>query len=112
MVALRLPVSGIDVHVKLPTGAEDVFLVEAGGPSIGVAVELLCRVVERIDSAPIQWAELSPTDIDVLLLRLRQRVLGDVVTADVYCRGEGCGARVDIVFSITGFLEHHAPRTS
>jgi hypothetical protein len=109
VTTLRLPVSGIDVLVRLPTGAEDVFLVEAGAPDIRVALALLDRVVQRTDDAPIEWLGLSPTDVDVLLLRLRQRVIGDLVTTDLYCAAPSCHERVDITFSIDAFIEHQAP---
>jgi len=97
--------------VQLPTGAEDILLLEAGAPDFGVALALLSRVVCRIDGEPIDWATLAITDVDILLLRLRQRVLGDAVSAEVVCPAPGCGARVDIAFSISGYVDHHRPRT-
>jgi len=109
MTAHRLPVSGLEVVLQLPTGAEDVLLVEAGAPSMAVALALLDRVVHRLDGGAIEWAALSPTDVDVLLLVLRRRVIGDVIIADVRCAAPRCHARVDISFSITGFLDHHRP---
>jgi hypothetical protein len=111
VTAYRLPVSGIDVSVQLPTGAEDVLLVEEGTPSVALAIALLSRVAYRLDGEQIDWAALVPTDVDVLLLLLRQRVLGDIITADVFCAAADCHARVDITFSISGFIAHHRPHT-
>ena len=109
MIAHRLPVSGLDVVVELPTGAEDVLLVEAGPPSLELALALLGRVVRRRDGAAIDWLALAPTDIDVLLLALRRRVLGDVIATDLYCAAPACRARVDLSFSIAAFVAHHRP---
>lgn len=111
MSVVRLPVAGLDVGVRLPTGAEDLLLLEAGVADFALALALLARVVQRVDGVPIDWSALSITDVDVLLLRLRQRVLGDVVRAEVRCPAPDCSARVDIAFSISGYVNHHRPRT-
>lgn len=110
MRAVRLPVAGVDVLVQLTTGAEDLLLLEAGAPDFGVALAVLSRVVHRVDGVPIDWLTLAVTDVDVLLLRLRQRMFGDIVTAEVRCVAPGCGARVDITFSINAYVDHHRPR--
>ena len=109
---VRLPVARVDVVVRLPSGAEDLLLVESGALDMRVAVALLSRLTDRADDAPIDWATVSVTDIDTLLLRLRQNVLGDVVRAEVSCADPGCQARVDIAFSINDYLEHHRPTTT
>ena len=111
MPAVRLPVAGVDVLVQAPSGAEDVLLLEAGAPDFAVALALLSRVVRRVDGEPIDWSTVSITDVDVLLLRLRQRVIGDSITAELSCPAPSCSARVDIGFSIGGYLDHHRPRT-
>ena len=111
VTTVRLPVAGIDVLVQLPTGAEDLLLLEAGVPDFGVALTLLSRLVHRVDGDPIDWTTVAITDVDVLLLRLRQRVLGDAVSAEVLCPAPGCNARVDIGFSISRYVDHHRPRT-
>jgi hypothetical protein len=108
---VRLPVAGVDVLVQLPTGAEDILLREAGVLDFAVALALLSRLVHRADGDAIDWETLAITDVDVLLLRLRQRVLGDAVTAEVLCPAPGCNARVDIAFSIGGYIDHHRPHT-
>ncbi len=111
MAIVRLPVAGVDVLVQLPTGTEDLLLLEAGAPDFGVALAFLSRLVHRVDGESIEWASVAITDVDVLLLRLRQRVVGDVVRADVLCPAPNCHARVDIAFSISGYVDHHRPRT-
>ena len=107
---VRLPVSGVDVQLRLPTGADDLVLLEAGPPDLEVAVELLARVAIRSDGLDVDWSTLTMTDVDVLLLHLRRRVLGDIVKAEVRCDGDGCGELVDIAFSIAAYLEHHRAR--
>jgi hypothetical protein len=96
--------------MQLPTGIDDITLLEAGSPSVGAAVALLAGIVRRSDGAPLDWSALAMTDVDVLLLRLRQLVIGDRVVAEVVCEAAGCGERGDIVFSIADYLDHHRPR--
>lgn len=103
---LRLPVAGFDVRLQLPTGAEDLLLLETA-PDFAVAIALLERVVRRVDGEPLDGAALVITDVDVLLLWLRQRVLGDRLSAELRC--ETCGARVDLAFSIDAYVAHHRP---
>lgn len=107
---LRLPVAGFSVEMRLPTGTDDITLLEAGNPSVGAAVALLAGIVRRSDGAPLDWSALAITDVDVLLLRLRQFVIGDRVIAEVVCEAAGCGERGDIIFSIADYLDHHRPR--
>jgi hypothetical protein len=106
---LDLSVAGFDVEFGPLTGADDIILLEAGSLDLSVAVTLLARLADRSD-ASLDLLSLSMTDIDVLLLRLRQRLLGDAVRAEVVCAAKGCRARADIVFSIDDFLDHHRPK--
>jgi hypothetical protein len=98
------------VELQLPTGADDIALLEAGKATVAVAVALLARVAHRSDGEPLDWPALAMTDIDALLLALRQRVIGDRLTAEVVCRAPECGERADIAFSIADYLDHHRPR--
>lgn len=106
---VELPVAGFDVDLRLPTGADDIALLEAGSLDVSVAVSLLGRVVERID-APFDCLSLAMTDVDVLLLELRRHLIGDIVRAEVVCTAENCREQVDVTFSIGDYLEHHRPR--
>ena len=107
---LRRPVAGVTVQLQLPNGADDIVLLEAGNPGVEAAVTLLANIVRRYDGVPLDWSALTMTDIDVLLLSLRQRVVGDRLSAEVVCEADSCGERVDIVFSIADYIEHHRPR--
>jgi hypothetical protein len=104
---VRLPVASVNVVLRLPAGAEDLLLLEAGRPDLRVALALFERLVEGLDGAPLVGADLPLGDVDVLLLRLRQEVVGDLVRADTFC--PACHTRVDIAFSIQDYLAHHEP---
>jgi len=109
VTAVRLPVTGLDVHLRLPAGGDDLFLLEAGAPSLEVALAFLERVSTRAEGGPIDAATLPVADVDALLLRLRQKVAGDIISGETTCSAPGCGARVDVTFSIDAYLEHHLP---
>jgi hypothetical protein len=101
------------VAVRPPSGAEDLLLLEAARTPAGdaaLALALAGRLGRAADGEPLDWGALPATDLDALLLRLRQAVLGDRVRADVPCPAPGCGRRVDIDFSVAGLLAHCAPR--
>jgi hypothetical protein len=105
-----LPVSGVVVSLSHPTGIEDLLLVECGDDDDSAALALARRLAWAEDGSEIAWAGLAPTDLDVLVLRLRQALLGDRIASDLRCRSDGCGSRVDIAFSIEDYLAHHHPK--
>ncbi len=84
-------------------------LLEAGPLDLGVALALLSLVASCADGAPLDPATLPIGDVDALLLHLRRRVVGDIVSAEEVCTAPGCHAHVDITFSIQAYLEHHLP---
>jgi len=107
-----LPVSRRAVVLRPPRGAEDLLLLESGRTSTGdalLALALARRLVRVADGDPLDWNSLSVTDLDALILRLRQLVIGDRIRADVACPADGCGERIDIAFGIEEFLAHHTP---
>jgi hypothetical protein len=110
MDAVRLPVAGIGVLLRSPTGAEDVLLLEATTLDTRLALALLARVARRADDSPLDGGALSLTDVDVLLLRLRQRVVGDSLRAAARCPSSACGTPFDVAFRISDYLDHHRPR--
>jgi hypothetical protein len=103
-----LPVSGAAVALRQPTGAQDVLLAEhrLDDPALVLA---LARQLGQADPSP-DWAALPVTDIDTLILRLRQAVTGNRVLAEVTCTTASCGQRVDLSFGIDAWLAHHRPR--
>jgi hypothetical protein len=106
---LRLPVSGLRVIIRQPTGAEDVFLQEMQGAKAATALELIGRLVRTLDGAPVDWCEVSVSDLEALLLALRQAVIGDLISTEARCPSAACGARVDIAFRIGQFLASRTP---
>jgi len=103
-----LPVSGAMVSLHQPTGADDVLLTEhrVDDPALALALaERLGRAKPALD-----WSQLPVCDIDTLIVRLRQALIGDRVTADVPCADAACGQRVDVSFGIDAYLMHHRPR--
>jgi hypothetical protein len=102
----RLPVSGIAVTLRQPAGAEDLLLYEAADFDIALALAL----IGRLASPEADWGNLCVTDIEILLLLLRQSVLGDLIQAEALCTSRDCGARVDLSFRVNRYLAHHRPR--
>jgi hypothetical protein len=54
----------------------------------------------------VEWPRLPLSDADFLLLRIRQAAIGDRLLAEARCV---CGCRLEIGFSISDYLRHHAP---
>jgi hypothetical protein len=76
-----------------------------------LALALIARLVWPVDGTVLDSRALSVTDLEALLLKIRQMVLGDLIRADVVCTGAACGKRVDVSFRIGEYLAHHKPRT-
>jgi hypothetical protein len=109
----RLPVSGRLVALRQPSGAEDLLLAEAArtrGGDIAIAMGLAGRLVRAVEGEPLDWSSMSVTDLDALVLRLRQAVIGDRIVADIACPALGCGRRIDIDFGVEAYLAHHTPK--
>jgi hypothetical protein len=107
-----LPVSGRVAVLRPPCGADDLLLLEAARTPAGdaaLALALARRLARAAEGEPLHWDALPVTDLDALVLRLRQMLVGDRVRADVACPAGGCGRRIDIAFGIDDFLAHHAP---
>jgi hypothetical protein len=106
----RLPVSGFPVIVHQPTGVEDLLLLEAPALDARFAMMLLDRLVRTHDDVAVDWARLTVTDFEALLLLLRRASLGDIVRAETNCGATGCGARMDVSFRIEEYMASHSPR--
>lgn len=112
---MPLPVSGLGVVLRPLTGAEDQLLLEAPDENISLALALLNRLAQLVDNeisdtnAPSDWSHLTVTDLDILILRLRQMVFGNHVRADIPCGTAECGRRIDISFGINEYIAHYAP---
>ena len=102
---LRLPVSGLQVIIRQPTGVEDVLLQEVQFARAALAVDLIGRLVRTAGGAPLDWREIPASDLEALLLLMRRTILGDLVSSDARCPAAECGARVDVSFRIGKYLE-------
>jgi hypothetical protein len=100
-----LPVSRRAVALRQPTGRDEMLLLEAGGPEPGRAIAF----ADALACEPLDAAALPVPDLDALLLRLRQVLIGNRVVMECTCPAASCRARVDIAFGITDYLAHHAP---
>ncbi|MEG4318611.1 MULTISPECIES: hypothetical protein [unclassified Microcoleus] len=109
---VRLPVSGLDLTLRQPAGAEDILLLETPANDAGLALKLVSRLAESIDRTVVNWGDLSVSDLEFLLLILRQIVFGDWIGTDAICPAPWCGKRVDVSFRISDYLSHHVPRRS
>jgi hypothetical protein len=116
---IRLPVSGAGVLLRLPDGADEIALNEGDPTAIPAALRLLNRIVEPADQsiadqqAPDQeignWSSLTVTDFEILLLRVREMVIGGTVSSDVAC--PTCRERVEISFRIGDYIAAIRPNT-
>jgi hypothetical protein len=116
---LRLPVSGETVLLQPPTGAEDLHLLEVWDNDIELALALAKRLSRRAEDdshtseaashRSLDWREMPVADLDALILRLRQAVIGDRIRADVICGQSDCGRRIEISFRISEYLGQHKP---
>jgi hypothetical protein len=106
----QLPVSAREVDLRMPGGAEDLLLLEHGGGEVELAIQLIARLARPREGSAPDWAQLPVADIEALLLAIRRMVLGDVIRAGIRCPASGCGARVDVDFSIAAYLGHHRSR--
>jgi hypothetical protein len=104
-----LPVSGIAVSLRQPTGTEDIILAECDPDDPALALALLERLGEA-DPA-VGWAGVPAYDVDALIVRLRQAVIGDRIVAEATCAAAACGQRVDLSFGLGDYMAHHQPRT-
>jgi hypothetical protein len=107
---IRLPVSGLVLSVREPTGEDELFLVETALAPLLAFLELVRRVASTAAGDPVEWTSLSATDIDAAALVIRRSWLGDAIRTDTTCPDRDCGERIDVSFGIEGYLEHHRPR--
>ena len=100
---VRLPVSGNEVALRAPDGKDDILLQEASGGPVEVGIALLGRLGGAND-----WAGLSVTDFEFLLLHLRAQRFGEYLSLGFAC--PECGERVEVGFRIADYLRSVQPR--
>jgi hypothetical protein len=112
LVRVSLPVSGLVVDLMCPTGAEDLLMAEGQADDLRLSLALAERLARAVDDSPIEWAELPVCDLQLLVLRMREALIGDRIVSEVTCKAVGCGRRVDISFDVSAYIAHHAPASS
>ena len=100
---MRLPVSNLEVSLRQPDGADELFLRETAGPAVSKALALLARL-----SDAEHCSRLTVTDFEVLLLALRAQVLGEGWDLGFAC--PNCGAAVEVSFRLVDYVGHIRPR--
>jgi hypothetical protein len=108
----RLPVCGRTVVLRPLSGEEDLLLREAGrspAAEAALAVTLARRLAWADDGEALTWEDTAVTDLDALLLRVRQAAIGDRVRSSIPCPSAGCECPIGISFGIEAYLSHHAP---
>jgi hypothetical protein len=100
----RLPISGAEVAVRLPDGADELALYEAEGSSVSAALSLLARLAHPASGEAMDWGWLTVTDFEWLMALLRQRVVGPVLQCGFACPHSGCGERVELAIPIEAYL--------
>lgn len=106
---VRLPVSGIELNLRQPAGLEDILLLEAPARDTKLALALVERLAKAFDGSEVQWETLCVSDLEALLLLIRQKVFGDFIDAEVNCPVQECGKRLDVSFNISDYLAYHQP---
>ena len=106
-----LPVSGVRLAVREPTGDDELFVLEASSPATGVMLVLVERVVTTEGGDPVAWGGLPACDLDAVALAIRRRWLGELVSTDARCPSPECCERIDVSFTVSDYLAHHRPRT-
>jgi hypothetical protein len=107
---IMLPVSGVVLSVREPTGEDELFLVETALAPLSALLELARRVASTAAGGPLDWTSLPATDIDAAALVIRRSWLGDAIRTDTLCPAPGCRERIDVSFGIGDYIEHHRPR--
>src|SRR3974377_1557243 len=97
----RLPVSGAEVALRAPDGSDDLLLQEATGSVVEVALALLPRLAADAEGER-DWAALTVTDFEILLLAVRAARLGQNLALGFAC--PTCRARVEVNLRIDAYL--------
>jgi hypothetical protein len=105
-----LPVSGLALAVREPTGEDEIYVLETALAPLPLILGLACRVAVTVTGSPVDWAGLPATDLGAAALVIRRSWVGEVIRTDAACPGPGCRERIDVNFAIGDYLQHHRPR--
>lgn len=105
-----LPVSGLTLHVREATGADELVVLEPGRSPVATVVTLASRLTTDSRGQAPDWEELPAADVGAIALTIRQAWLGERISTDTRCPDPGCRERMDIAFAIPAYIAHHRPR--
>ncbi|MGO9298588.1 MAG: hypothetical protein ACLP52_32720 [Streptosporangiaceae bacterium] len=105
-----LPVSGLALAVREPTGDDELYVVENSLAPVPAVAGLARRVAVTVTGRAVDWDSLPATDLHAAALVIRGCWLGPIIRTDYLCPDPGCRERADVSFSISDYLRHHRPR--
>ena len=105
-----LPVSGMPLAVREPTGEDEIYVLESTLAPVPAILELARRVARTATGGLLDWASLPATDLGAAALMIRRSWVGEVIRTDAKCPGPGCRERIDVSFGIGDYLQYHRPR--
>jgi hypothetical protein len=100
-----LPVSGAEIALREPDGADDMLLHESSGSPVALGLALLTRLAEDPGR---DFAALSVTDFEFLLLNLYAARLGPRMTLGFAC--PHCRTMVEVSFLVADYAADITPR--
>ncbi len=106
-----LPVSGLPLHVREATGADELIVLEPSRSPVATVVTLASRLTTDAQGRTPAWEELPAVDVGAIALTIRAAWLGERISTDACCPSPGCLERMDIAFEIPAYIAHHRPRT-
>ncbi|HET9080132.1 MAG TPA: hypothetical protein VFO01_06410 [Trebonia sp.] len=105
-----LPASGLTLHVREATGADELIVLEPGWSPVATLITLASRLATDAQGRTPAWEELPAADAGAIALTIRQAWLGERISTDARCLRPGCLERMDIAFVIPAYLAHHRRR--
>jgi hypothetical protein len=101
-----LPVSGVTLAVREPTGEDEVFVVETALAPLPAMVELASRVASAADGSALDWGAVAAVDLEAGALLIRRAWLGDLIRTEALCPDSACRERIDVSFGIEQYISH------
>jgi hypothetical protein len=105
-----LPVSGITLALREPSGSDELYVAETAAPPALALLHLARRMASAADGGTVDWPGLPAADLDAAALIIRRAWLGELISTDCKCPDPDCLERIDVSFRIGDYLRHHRPR--